>query len=68
MAPLSNRFYFPGPNELDQVMRIICSMGPRWKKWTTALQILLLIQVQVLLSRHGVALPKAQRGVETERV
>lgn len=50
MALLCNRFCFPGPNELDQVMGIICSMGPRWKKQTTALHIFLVIQVEVLLS------------------
>lgn len=68
MARLCNRFYFPGPNELDQVMGIICSMGPRWKKWTRALQVFLVIQVEVLLSSHGVTLPNARRRVETKRV
>lgn len=33
VARLCNRFYFLGPNELDQVMGgIIWSMGPRWSK------------------------------------
>lgn len=68
VARLCNRFYFPGPNELDQVMGIICSMGPRWKKSTTALQIFVVTQVEVLLSTPSVTLPNAQRCVETKRV
>lgn len=62
VARLCNRFYFPGPNELDQVMGIICSMGPRWKNWSTALHVVLVIQAEVFVVQpHGATLPSAQR-------